>query len=342
LVKLLVSHSHPLALAGLLYGAAGAGLLVLGRVGVSLPGEVGPSREDLPWLAGAALAGGVIAPVLLLLGLRLGSAAVASLLLSLEGVLTGLLAWWIFGESLGPRLAAGMVAIAAGALVLAWAPGGNLAPTWGAAAVAGACLAWAVDNNLTRHVSASDPLRVAGVKGIAAGAVNLALAAASGVAWPGPGVALAAAVVGILGYGVSLALFVFSLRHLGAARTVGYFSTAPFLGAALSLPLAGERLTWTLLLGAGLTGLGVWLHLTEDHQHQHAHEVLAHRHAHTHDGHHDHGHGPEPKPVGDRHGHWHEHGPCVHAHPHYPDLHHRHAHLPGAPPLDLGKTGRGE
>jgi len=323
-LKTFAAQSHPFALAGLLYGGAGVGLWLLGCVGVSLPGESRPSGRDFPWLAGAVLAGGVTAPVLLLLCLRSGSAAAVSLLLSLEGVLTGVLAWGMFGEALGSRLIMGMGAIAAGAVALTWVPGGTWAPTWETAAVAGACLAWALDNNLTRKVSAGDPLRIAMIKGLAAGAVNLGLASVVGAAWPSPGVAMLTAGVGLLGYGLSLALFVLSLRHLGAVRTVGYFSVAPFVGAGLSLFLPGERLTWALAVGAGLTALGVWLHLSEDHQHEHAHEALAHQHAHTHEDHHIHDHANQPRTR--RHGHWHEHGPCVHAHPHYPDIHHGHSH----------------
>jgi len=325
-VKVLVAHSHPLALAGLLYGSAGTGLLLLGWAVGSLAGEVGPSRQDLPWLAGAILAGGVAAPILLLVGLRSGSAAAASLILSLEGVLTGVLAWWAFGESLGPRVALGMVAISGGAVVIAAAPGSTPIATWGTVAVAGACLAWAVDNNLTRKVSAGDPLRIAAIKGVAAGTVNLGLAAFTGTPWPAGVVVALAAATGVVGYGLSLALFVLSLRHLGAARTVANFSVAPFVGATLSLALPGERLTGSLAAAAGLTALGVWLHLTEDHGHEHVHAAFAHRHAHTHDLHHDHDPGPGGKTVSGRHGHWHEHSTCVHAHPHYPDLHHGHRH----------------
>jgi len=325
--KLLVVRSDPLVLAGLLYGGAGIGLLLVSGAGASPKGEAGLSREDVPWLAGAVLAGGVVAPVLLLLGLRSGSAATASVLLSLEGVFTGALAWWAFGETLGPRLVVGMLAIAAGAAVLVWAPGAGLSSSWGAAAVAGACLAWAIDNNLTRQVSAGDPLRIAAAKGLVAGVINLALGVVTGAAWPGPGIVAAAAVVGFLGYGLSLALFVLSLRHLGAVRTVAYFAVAPFVGALLSLSLPGEGLTWYLALGAALAAVGVWLYLTEDHGHEHEHDSGGHRHAHTHDAHHAHDHRDDA--AGDRHGHWHEHGPRVHAHPHYPDIHHRHRHDPG-------------
>jgi drug/metabolite transporter (DMT)-like permease len=132
-------------------------------------------------------------------------------------------------------------------------------------------------------------------------------------------------VVGFLGYGVSLALFVLGLRHLGTARTGAYFSLAPFIGALLSLMLLGEPLTLRLLTAGALMAVGLWLHLTERHEHEHRHEAIEHEHRHTHDQHHRHAHGPDD-PTGEPHSHWHRHEPLIHRHPHYPDLHHRHRH----------------
>lgn len=291
-VKLLAHRADPLVLAGLLYGGAGIGALAwrLGsRVGgPKIPAEAPLSRADLPWLGGAVLAGGVAAPVLLLVGLRSISAA-ASLLLTLEGVFTAALAWAVFGEHGDRRLAAGMAAIGAGALVLAWEPGEALPLSWGALAVAGACLAWAADNNLTRKVSGGDPFAVAATKGLAGG-------------------------------GASLVLYVRALRHLGAARTAAYFSVAPFAGVGTALLFPGERLSGALILGGLLTALGVWLHLAERHLHGHRHGGGPHAHAHASDDHHLHLHPPGEVPEP------HAHPPLLHRHPHTPDLHHRHGH----------------
>ncbi|MEW6487768.1 MAG: DMT family transporter [Thermodesulfobacteriota bacterium] len=327
-VKLLAHRAEPLLLAGLLYGGAGLGALAwrLGsRVGgPKIPAEAPLSRADLPWLGGAVLAGGVAAPVLLLVGLRSISAAAASLLLSLEGVFTAALAWAVFGEHGDRRLAAGMAAIGAGALVLAWEPGAALPLSWGALAVAGACLAWAADNNLTRKVSGGDPFAVAAAKGLAGGGASLALGLAAGQELPGLGTAAAAAAVGLAGYGASLVLYVRALRYLGAARTAAYFSVAPFAGAGAALLFPGERLSGALILGGLLTALGVGLHLAERHLHGHRHAAPSHAHAHARDDHHRHLHpdGDDPEP----HAHPHGHPPLLHRHPHTPDLHHRHGH----------------
>jgi drug/metabolite transporter (DMT)-like permease len=202
-------------------------------------------------------------------------------------------------------------------------------PQWQSALlVTGACLAWAIDNNLTRKVSLADASWIAMVKGLAAGATNLVLALALGATWPAPAVVAAAALVGFASYGASLALFVVGLRELGTARTGAYFSVAPFFGAVLAIVLLGEAVTAPLLAAGLLMAVGVALHLSERHEHRHAHEAIEHTHEHVHgagDVHHDHTHQPPVEP-GTRHSHPHRHQPMVHSHPHFPDAHHRHGH----------------
>ncbi|MGQ0546689.1 MAG: EamA family transporter [Betaproteobacteria bacterium] len=325
LAKLLLGETSPLMLAGLLYLGSGIGL---GAWLALRPRRepVSPlQRADWPWLAGAIAAGGVLGPAALMLGLARTDAAAASLLLNLEAVLTAALAWIVFRENVDRRVLAGMVAIVAGGALLSWdaAPrGSGLA---GPLLIAAACLAWALDNNLTRKVSAGDAATIACLKGLVAGSVNLGLALAAGASLPSLAVLGAAAAIGFAGYGVSLALFIVALRHLGTARTAAYFSVAPFFGAALALLVLGEHTSTAFWIAASLLAAGVWLHITERHEHQHMHEPLEHTHEHVHDAHHRHEHEPgwdgrEP------HVHRHRHGRLVHSHPHYPDLHHRHRH----------------
>ncbi|HSQ82443.1 MAG TPA: EamA family transporter [Casimicrobiaceae bacterium] len=329
LAKALLGEVPPLELAGLLYLASGAGLLLLmlGRA-IADPSAIAtmlPQREDWGWLGAAILLGGVLGPVALLAGLAAIPASTASLLLNLESVFTALLAWFLFRENFDRRIALGMVAIVIGGLLLVWSPGQAAGPPAGAILVAAACLCWALDNNLTRRVSGSDAVAIAALKGLVAGAVNLGLALSLGLSLPPVTMLAATAAVGLLGYGLSLVLFVLALRDLGAARTGAYFSVAPFFGAVLALALAGEPPTLALMLAGALMAAGVWLHVSERHLHEHVHELQEHAHAHRHDEHHRHAHdfawdGREP------HTHPHVHAPLVHAHPHYPDLHHRHPH----------------
>jgi drug/metabolite transporter (DMT)-like permease len=326
--KLLVGAVDPWLLAGLLYLGSGVGLGCLAlvrRLGGVATREAGLNARDLVPLAGAIATGGVIGPVLLMFALAHGAASESSLLLNLEGVFTALLAAALFREHVSLRVAMGMVAITGGAATIAWTGDGRFTIDPSALLVVGACVAWAIDNNLTRAVSATDPVTVAALKGAVAGIVNVGIAVARGAQWPAAPVALAAGLVGFLGYGTSLVLFVRALRQLGASRTGGYFSTAPFIGAVAGVVGLREPLTAGLAVGAALMAAGVWLHLTERHEHEHAHETLTHEHAHRHDEHHQHDH-PGDMTVTEPHSHSHAHESLQHHHPHFPDLHHRHGH----------------
>ena len=327
--KKLLPQVEPWLLAGLLYLGSGLGLalyrLLASRRDNKSGRETSLTRKDAPWLAGAILCGGVIGPLLLMVGLRLTPASSASLLLNLEGVFTALLAWFVFRENFDARIAWGMALISLGAAVLSWAGNPVAGVPWGSLAVVGACLAWALDNNLTRKVSAADPVQIAMLKGLCAGSVNVVLGLLLGAKLPAIGTLLASGLIGLLGYGVSLTFFVLALRHLGTARTGAYFSLAPFVGALVSVALLGESFNTGLLVAAGLMGCGVWLHLTEKHEHEHNHDAMEHDHLHTHDEHHHHTHSGD-EPAGEPHSHHHRHEPMTHSHPHYPDLHHRHEH----------------
>ncbi len=323
--KMLLGSVSPWMLAGLLYTGSGVGL-GLWRI-VRRAGRVRLSRTDWLPLAGAVFFGGVLAPVLLMFGLIGMPATGASLLLNAEGVLTAVIAWVVFRENVDRWVVLGMAAIVAGAVVLVAPMGVEMGSLLPALAVLGACLGWAIDNNLTRMVSLTDATWLAAVKGLVAGPTNLVLALWLNSALPGFGNIAAAVGVGFFAYGVSLVLYIVGLRHLGTARAGAYFSVAPFFGAVLALAF-GESLTLPLVVAGVLMGIGVWLHLRERHVHDHTHQAIVHDHFHTHDGlHHDHVHesGDAP-PPGQGHRHEHVHEEITHSHPHYPDAHHRHEH----------------
>lgn len=330
LAKILVVDVPPVALAGLLYLGSGVGLMawrwLRQRSSARLESREAPlARGDWGWLAGAILAGGVIAPVLLMLGLTRSPGSVAALLLNLEGVFTAVIAWFVFRENVDRRIAAGFFLIVGAGVLLSWEGASENGLPLGSLLVMAACLGWAIDNNLTQRVSGNDPVQVAGIKGLVAGCINLALAWFTGWKPVSLPVVSAALGVGLLGYGVSLSLFVRALRHLGTARTGAYFSVAPFFGAAMALIILSERPGSMFWVAALMMAAGVWVHITERHEHVHRHERLVHGHAHRHDEHHQHEH-DEGYNSGEPHTHTHEHAPLVHSHSHYPDLHHRHRH----------------
>jgi drug/metabolite transporter (DMT)-like permease len=292
LAKQLVGDLSALLLAGLLYLGSGVGLALLRLLRDRGWRNPALTAAQWPWLLAAVACGGVLAPTLLMLGLARMSAASASLLLNLEGVLTALLAWLVFKEATDRRVVLGMLLIGLGAALLAWPGSTQLAvETGGPALVVLACLCWALDNNLTRQVSSADALFIAGLKGLSAAVINIGLALASAQSMPAWGVTGSVLLIGFLGYGLSLALFVVALRHLGSARTGAYFSAAPFIGAAIALGLFHEAASTGFWAAGILMAAGLYLHLTERHEHPHWHGELQHSHAHFPDIDHRHDHG---------------------------------------------------
>jgi len=323
LAKRLLDVVPPLFLAGVLYLGAGVFLGVARLLWRRRPASGRPLTARERWiLAGVVLVGGVLAPPLLLWGLERSPAVTTALLLNLEVVFTVLLAGIVFNEHLSARILVAATLMAAGGVVLGWAPGDPTIAV-GAAAVAGACLLWALDNNLTRLIAEGDPLLIVQIKGLVAGTVNVVLALATGQSVPSPGTIAFGLALGAVSYGTSLVLYILAMRELGAARAGAYFATAPFFGAAGGVFLLGESPAG-LPAAALLMALAAGLLVYERHVHRHAHPAGSHVHVHVHDEHHQHAHegweGPEP------HSHSHPTGPMEHEHPHTPDIHHDHGH----------------
>ena len=327
LSKLLLPWASPMEVAGLLYLGAGLGLLVLPLIvpSVRRRSEAALTVRDLPLMVGIVLLGGILAPVLLLTGLERVSGVVGSLLLNLEAPLTIFVAVMLFREHLGRREIACVTFVLLGAVALGFRPGDVRVDPLGLLAVAGACLAWAFDNNLTQRLSGKDPVAITRVKCLVAGGVNLVLASVLGSSLPGTGVLVASMLLGLASYGVSLVIATVAMRRIGAARHAAYFASAPFVGAVLAVPLLGEVPRWTDVLGMVFMALGLAALLRERHGHSHVHEALEHEHAHRHDAHHQHDH-PAGIGPGEPHVHVHRHDQLEHDHEHASDLHHRHAH----------------
>jgi drug/metabolite transporter (DMT)-like permease len=320
----LLSGSGTLLVAGLLYAGAAIALSITRLARGPAPGEAPIHRRDWPLLGAVTLFGGVVGPVLLVVGLRRLTPDAASLLLNLEAPATMALGVWLFGEHLGRRGLAAAALLIAGAVVVTAGPGGVRPDGLGALAIAGACLAWGLDNNLAQRLSARDPIRVAQLKALGACIPVLVLAVLLGEP-VGPLGSLAGLVaVGAAGYGLSITLDLHALRRLGAAHEAAVFATAPFVGAAFAIVVLGAPLTVSILVAAVVMATGLALLLTADHSHAHTHQPLQHEHRHTHDdGHHLHTHQP---PVVGAHSHPHLHEPISHTHGHLPDVHHRHPH----------------
>ena len=330
LAKLLLGEIQPVMLAAFLYLGSGLGLSLAGGVLRKFrgpgAGEARLARGDLVWMAGATLAGGVIGPVILMLGLRGTPAATASLLLNFESVATTVIAAFFFKEMVSGRAWFAIILITGAGILLSISPDAAWGFSLGAAGILAASLMWGLDNNLTRNISAKDPVAIVTIKGLAAGSFSLLLALSVGESLPDWEAVLKACLLGSVSYGLSIILYVRALRGLGAARTSGLYSTAPLSGLVLSILLFRESPNWLLFLALPLMSAGTYLLVNERHDHLHAHPAWLHDHAHHHmDGHHDHPHAGEVNPD-QIHAHMHEHQEIDHQHHHMPDTHHRHVH----------------
>jgi drug/metabolite transporter (DMT)-like permease len=326
LSKLLLGQVEPVMLAGLLYLGSAMGLLAVKfsqRFSQRFTGrEAQIRRADWAWLAGGILAGGVAAPIILLFSLKITPASTASLLLNFEGVATTLIAALLFREATGRRAWGAVALITLSSALLSVNPLAGWGFSPGALGILAACAFWGIDNNLTRHISARDPLQIVTIKGWGAGLFSVVLALSLGNKFPAPGIILGALLLGSLSYGISIVLFIHALRGLGAARTSALFGTAPLAGILLSMVVFRELPGWIFLVALLLMAFGTLLLVSEQHDHQHAHKMIAHEHAHTHDdGHHDHA-----EADAESHSHLHEHDDLDHDHQHMPDMHHRHGH----------------
>lgn len=323
LSKLLVGSIHPVTLAGLLYLGAFAGLFLYSLLKPeknTFPLET----KDLPWLAGAVLAGGVVAPISLLSGLVLITGFSASLLLNLEAAATALIAVIFFRETAGKRLWFALACMTLGAVLLTGGAGDGAFNLAGPLLILLAMACWGIDNNFTRVISNKDPAAIGMVKGLAAGSVSLSLALILGLGMPSAFAILAALLLGAFSYGLSLLFFIKALDALGSFRASAFLSLAPFIGAASSLVLLGEAPGLLAIPAAGLMAIGAWLLLTEKHGHPHVHEKLPHSHPHASgEAHHMHGHSGSMQGP---HAHPHIHDQLAHNHAHWPDAHHRHWH----------------
>jgi drug/metabolite transporter (DMT)-like permease len=324
--KALLFRVDPVMLAACLYLGSGLGLLVLKITLYRLKpnAEAHLVKADLPWLLGAILAGGIAAPIVLMYGLRNTSASTASLLLNFEGIATSVIAAGMFREALGKRVWMAVLLVCTASIILSWDRSEKMNVSIGALGIVTACILWGLDNNLTRHISAKDPVMITIIKGIAAGMVSLSLAIVLGNRLPSLRHLGMALTLGFFAYGLSIVFFIMALRNLGAARTSVYFGTAPFIGALFSCVLLKEVPGVLFLLAMPLMIAGAFCLLVEKHDHAHTHPPIEHDHIHDHDDeHHEHDHEPTSDGF---HSYRHRHDPITHSHPHTPDIHHRHTH----------------
>jgi len=335
MTKYFIGSTGPVMLAALFYLGSGTGMLLLILAGKiirrdSAAGEAPLTRSDAPYLAGMAIFGGVLAPVTLMYSMIDTPAATGSLLLNFEPVATAVIAAFLFNEAVGRRIWIAMALITGSCLILSLDPAGEFGVSIGSIGVLTACFFWALDNNISRHVSGRDPLSAILVKGYGAGIISLAIALFIGESLPSAGSIPVYLIVGFFSFGgLASVFFLLALRSIGTARTGLFLALSPFFGVFFSFILFTETPQFLFLVALPVMILGTWLLVSERHGHLHYHPPLVHNHRHRHDDlHHDHQHAKNVPPLSrsGEHTHLHSHESITHDHQHRPDLHHRHDH----------------
>lgn len=327
--KYLLGNITPIQLAGLLYLGSGLSLFGVKLIQSMLhlnQNAAKLGKSDLPWLFGSVISGGILAPIALMIGLSFTPAATASILLNFEAASTVVIAGLFFHEQIGKKIIVAVVLLTTASLILSFNYSGSFGISWGAILILLACVLWGIDNNLTRNISSKDPMIIVIVKGIGAGLFSFLLSIALRNGLPKPSFLLCGIILGGLCYGISLFLFILTLKDIGSARASTLFASAPFIGAAISFMIFKNEPVLNFLLSLPLMISGIFLLFKESHTHSHKHEPVEHEHMHQHDdGHHEHTHeSSELECIS--HSHRHSHEAVVHSHNHMPDIHHRHSH----------------
>ena len=259
--KLLLQYMPSTLMAGFLYLGAGLGMtaLALSRKAAGRPeAEARLTRKELPYTV-AMIVLDIAAPISLLFGLTITTAANASLLNNFEIVATAIIALLIFKESISARLWLGILFVTASCALLSFEDISSLQFNLGSLFVLLACILWGIENNCTRKLSSKDPLEIVMVKGIFSGLGSVMIGLLCGERlhhlWAIPLVLL----LGFVAYGLSIYYYVYAQRLLGAARTSAYYAVAPFIGAFLSLIIFREVPGVLFLAALALMAVGAWL-----------------------------------------------------------------------------------
>ena len=323
--KLLLSNLNSFELAGLLY--LGAGIAMIPAI-LRTESQIKLlfNKNNLIRTLGIILFGGLLGPLLLLIGLRAANAASVSIWLNMELVATAILGVLIFKDSLDKFTWIGVILTIIAGVITSFGEG--VSGLTSALLITAACFCWGVDNHLTALTDGATPQAVTFVKGIMAGTVNLLIGISisdTSIVFDNIFLAL---IVGGFSYGLSIVLYVTSAQNIGATRGQILFSTAPLWGVILSYIIFQNSFHWTHIISILLLILAVIVINLISHKHRHAHDLIKHIHYHKHnDEHHDHIHDDENFDTDKGHSHFHTHKPIIHTHPHYPDLHHRHKHI---------------
>lgn len=183
----------------------------------------------------------ILAPLLLMIGIKLGSASNASLLENFEIVATSLIALFIFKEKISHKLWIAIFFIIISSFILTFNGKTSLDFSIGSIFVLLATISWGLENNCTKKISEKSTYQIVTLKGIFSGLGSLFIGLLLKERIINYKYIFLAMILGFVAYGLSIFLYVRAQRDLGAAKTSAYYSVAPFVGAFLAFIINGER-----------------------------------------------------------------------------------------------------
>lgn len=322
--KILLEYVEPTMMAAFLYLGAGLGMLVYSVVTKATGKEVPTeplTKKELPYTI-AMVVLDIIAPILLMFGIKSSNAANVSLINNFEIVATSLIALFVFKEVISKRLWIAIVLVTAASVILSFEGAGSFEFNIGSLFVFGACLCWGIENNCTRMISNKSSVEIVVIKGTFSGLGSLAVALTIGENIPSVLWMMCVLLLGFVAYGLSIYFYVMAQKDLGASKTSAYYSIAPFLGVAFGMLILGERPAIQFYVALVVMIISTYFMIkdtielqhthehTHTHTHEHSHGAMVHSHEHTHTHTHIHVHGE------DRDNHEHNHKAMLHEHLH--------------------------
>ena len=281
--KLLLNNVAPTFMAAFLYLGAGLGvgiMYVFHAKKESRDERIG--RDDIPYTL-AMVVLDIIAPILLMIGVKLGTAANASLLGNFEIVATTLIAFGLFREKVSARLWGAISLITVASIILSFSGEGSFSFSLGSVFVLGATVCWGLENNCTRKISGKSTYEIVTIKGLGSGTGSFIVAMILGESIPGISYIAIIMILGFVAYGLSIFTYIRAQKTLGAAKTSAYYAIAPFIGVVMSAVFLKERFTMLFIIALIIMIAGTVLIVRDTliHSHKHAHTHLI---THTHDG----------------------------------------------------------
>lgn len=307
--KKLLEHVDETMMAAMLYLGAGIGIFLLGVVENFAKKSVKKeklTKKELPYTIGMIILD-IIAPILLMMGIKVSTSANVSLLNNFEIVATSMIALVIFKEVISKKLWYSIIMVTVASILLGFEGKGVFDFNIGSLFVIGACICWGFENNCTRMISNKNAMEIVVIKGICSGMGSMIIALTIGEKFPEISYILAVLVLGFFAYGLSIYFYILAQKDLGAAKTSAYYSVAPFLGVILCMVINGERpavqfyIAFLIMVFATVLMIkdSIELQHTHNHVHHHSHEHshgdLVHTHEHSHSHSHLHIHGEDEK-----------------------------------------------